>query len=444
METIVQIAQLLLALSILVGIHEGGHMLTAKMFGMRVEKFFIGFPPTIFSFTRGETEYGLGAIPLGGFVKISGMIDESMDKEQMAQEPQPWEFRSKPAWQRLIVMLGGIIVNVIAGVIAMVSLTYINGDQYVPSDVIKTNGIEALAYGQEFGFQTGDIILDINGEDYQRYKDLTDPELFLQSGAFYTVLRDGQRIKIAVPEGVLDQMSQDKTFTVNFVRPRIPFQIKYPADPEYQANSNAKNAGIIEDDRILGVNDTDIVYWDQLVNVLAQNAGESVSLKVDRGGELLNVDVMVKPDSTIGIQMGSLIKSETREYTFGEAASKGTADAFNLVILNAKALGRMFTGGVSARSLMGPIGIVELYPKTWDWSQFLYTTAFISMILAFMNLLPIPALDGGHVVFLLFEMISGRAPSDKFLEGAQKVGMIILLGLMVFVFGNDILKLFGV
>lgn len=444
METIVQIAQLLLALSILVGIHEGGHMLTAKMFGMRVEKFFIGFPPTIFSFKRGETEYGLGAIPLGGFVKISGMIDESMDKEQMAQEPQPWEFRSKPAWQRLIVMLGGIIVNVIAGVIAMVSLTYINGDQYVASEVVKTNGIESLEYGQELGFQTGDRIININGEDFERVRDLTDPELFLNSGGYYTVLRDGSTLKIYVPEGMLDKMSKDKEFRNKFIIPRVPFEVKYPQDPAYLENSNAKKVGLFENDRIIQVNESEISYWDELVAVLAQNAGKNVALKVDRGGDILHFNVGVKSDSTIGFARGTLIQLETREYTFGEAASKGTADAFNLVILNAKALGRMFTGGVSARSLMGPIGIVELYPKTWDWSQFLSTTAFISMILAFMNLLPIPALDGGHVVFLLFEMISGRAPSDKFLEGAQKVGMIILLGLMVFVFGNDILKLFGV
>ena len=444
METIVQIAQLLLALSILVGIHEGGHMLTAKMFGMRVEKFFIGFPPTIFSFKRGETEYGLGAIPLGGFVKISGMIDESMDKEQMAQEPQPWEFRSKPAWQRLIVMLGGIIVNVIAGVIAMVSLTYINGDQYVASEVVKTNGIESLEYGLELGFQTGDRIININGEDFERVRDLTDPELFLNSGGYYTVLRGGSTLKIDVPEGMLDKMSKDKEFRNKFIIPRVPFEVKYPQDPEYLENSNAKKVGLFENDRIIQVNESEISYWDELVAVLAQNSGKNVALKVDRGGDILDFNVAVKSDSTIGFARGTLIPLETREYTFGEAASKGTADAFNLVILNAKALGRMFTGGVSARSLMGPIGIVELYPKVWDWSQFLYTTAFISMILAFMNLLPIPALDGGHVVFLLFEMISGRAPSDKFLEGAQKVGMIILLGLMVFVFGNDILKLFGV
>ena len=444
METIVQIAQLLLALSILVGIHEGGHMLTAKMFGMRVEKFFIGFPPTLFSFTKGETEYGLGAIPLGGFVKISGMIDESLDKEQMSQEPQPWEFRSKPAWQRLIVMLGGIIVNVIAGVIAMISLTYIDGDQFYSSDLIKENGLEVMQYGAEFGFEEGDIVLDINGEDYERLEDLSSPDLFLRDGGYYTVLRNGEQIRIDVPDGVLDQMSQDKAFRANFLWPRAGFVVRYLNDPEYIENSNAHRAGILENDKIVSVDSTDVEYWADLVSTLATKAGQVVTIGVERSGEYFNYDVAVKADSTIGVVRGSLLQTERKDYSFGEAASVGTAKAFNLVILNAKALGKMFTGGVSARSLMGPIGIVELYPKTWDWSQFLYTTAFISMILAFMNLLPIPALDGGHVMFLLFEMISGRAPSDKFLEGAQKVGMIILLGLMVFVFGNDILKLFGI
>ena len=372
------------------------------------------------------------------------MIDESLDKEQMTAEPQPWEFRSKSAWQRLIVMLGGIIVNVIAGVIAMVSLTYINGDQYYSSDLIKTNGLEVMKYGAEFGFKEGDIIVNINGEDYKRLEDLTSPDIFLNDGGFYTVLRDGKEIRVDIPEGVLNKMSEDKSFRANFLWPRAGFVVKFLNDPEYLENSNAKKAGIQENDKIISVDSTNVNYWNELVDVLANSAGQVVTLGIDRAGELLSYDVAVKPDSTIGIVRGSLLKTERKEYSFGQAARVGTTEAFNLVILNAKALGKMFTGGVSARNLMGPIGIVELYPKTWDWSQFLYTTAFISMILAFMNLLPIPALDGGHVMFLLFEMISGRAPSDKFLEGAQKVGMIILLGLMVFVFGNDVLKLFGI
>ncbi len=445
METIVQIAQLLLALSILVGIHEGGHMLTAKMFGMKVEKFFIGFPPTIFSFKKGETEYGLGAIPLGGFVKISGMIDESMDKEQMAKPPQPWEFRSKPAWQRLIVMLGGVIVNVIAGVIAMVILTYNTGDEYIPSEVIFENGIEALDYGKEFGFQTGDIVLDINGKSYERFRDITNPSAFLDSDPFYTVLRNGERIKISIPRDALDIMSKDKSFSFNYLVPRRPFVVRYQFnDEEYMAKSMAYQAGIKEDDRIVEISGLPIGYIDEVRPALAPFAGDSVSLKVNRGGEFIDFRLPVNSDTTIGAVLTSTIKAARKDYSFGEAVTKGTGDAFGMVILNARAMGKMFTGGLSARSLSGPIGIVEMFPKTWDWNKFWFTTGFISMILAFMNLLPIPALDGGHVMFLLYEMISGKAPSDKFLEGAQKVGMIILLGLMVFVFGNDILKLFGI
>ena len=444
METLVQVAQLLLALSILVGIHEAGHMLTARMFGMKVEKFFIGFPPTVFSFKKGETEYGLGAIPLGGFVKISGMIDESMDKEQMSQPPQPWEFRSKPAWQRLIVMLGGIIVNVIAGVIAMIILTYNTGDEYFSSELVKDNGIQALAYGEEFGFRTGDKILNINGQDFDRVSDLTSPDLFLDSEAYITVLRDGEELKIEMPSNALDILSKDKEFRAKFIYPRMPFLVGYPPDETYQANSNAKKAGVIIGDKIIKIGEQPIEYWDQMKPALEAYAGEVVDVTIDREGELLSFDIAVNNDTTIGVGLASLLETSVNEYSFGEAVTKGTADAFGLVIVNARAMGKMFSGDLSARSLSGPIGIVELFPKAWDWNRFWYTTAFISMILAFMNLLPIPALDGGHVVFLLYEMISGNAPSDKFLEGAQKVGMVILLGLMVFVFGNDILKLFGI
>lgn len=445
METFVQIAQLLLALSILVGIHEAGHMLTAKMFGMKVEKFFIGFPPTVFSFKKGETEYGLGAIPLGGFVKISGMIDESMDKEQMAKPPQPWEFRSKPAWQRLIVMLGGIVVNVIAGVIAMIILTYNVGDEYIPGEVVKEHGIEVLDYGKQFGLQTGDIILDINGQDYDRFGDLTNPSFFIGSGSYYTVLRDGERIKVTVPDNALDIISKDKKFSINYLLPRRPFQIKYPTkDKEYMDKSVAFAAGILENDRIVEINGQEIKYMDQVKPALALSAGDSASIKIQRDTQYFDYRLAVNNDTTIGAVLSSTLQGARKDYTFKEAVTKGTADAFGLVILNARAMGEMFSGRLSPRSLSGPIGIVEMFPKTWDWNKFWYSTAFISMILAFMNLLPIPALDGGHVVFLLFEMISGRAPSVKFLERAQVVGMVILLALMVFVFGNDILKLFGI
>ena len=443
METIVQIAQLLLALSILVGIHEAGHMISARMFGMRVEKFFIGFPPRIFSFKKGDTEYGLGAVPLGGFVKISGMIDESMDKEQMSQEPKPWEFRSKPAWQRLIVMLGGIIVNVVAGITAFVILTYNVGDLYTSSDVVKENGIVAHKYGEIIGFQTGDKVIRVNGEDYARFSDISSAGVFLTSGGYYTVTRDGQTLDIEIPRGFLNYLSEDD-FVGNFISIQTPFEIG-----KFSKNSNAEKAGLEIGDRITQVGGQPIQYYHEMKPALALYAGQSVEITfVREAGEASerteNVLVAVNPDTTIGFYSNPLYEISKREYSFGEALSRGSGRAINSVVINAKALGKMFTGEVSARSLSGPIGIVNLFPKTWDWNQFWYITGFISMILAFMNLLPIPALDGGHVVFLLFEIISGKTPSDKFLENAQKVGMVILLALMVFVFGNDILKLFGI
>ena len=441
METVVQVAQLLLALSILVGIHEAGHMISARIFGMRVEKFFIGFPPRIFSFKKGDTEYGLGAVPLGGFVKISGMIDESLDKDQMNAEPQPWEFRSKPAWQRLIVMLGGVFVNVVAGVIAMIILTYNVGDEYWPSEVVKTHGIQAMEYGEEIGFQTGDKVLDINGEDYERFRDLTDPNLFLSSDSYYTVDRGGERVRIDIPESLLRTLSKDRDFRNKFVIMRSPFQVSYR---EVEEGSAAMLAGIQEGDRITRIGNDDIEYFDEFRTAIGQYAGDSVAIDLLRDNQALTVTALVNADSTIGFRAGAVLERSRKDYTFSQAVSKGTGDAFGLVITNARAMGKMFTGGLSPRSLSGPLGIVEMFPKTWDWNAFWFTTAFISMILAFMNLLPIPALDGGHVVFLLFEMISGKAPSDAFLENAQKVGMVILLALMVFVFGNDILKFFGI
>ena len=439
METIVQIAQLVLALSILVGIHEAGHMFAAKYFGMKVEKFFIGFPPKIFGFKRGETEYGLGAIPLGGFVKISGMMDESMDKEAMAQEPKPWEFRSKPAWQRLIVMLGGIIVNVAAGIIAFVVLTYINGETYWSSDIIKEHGVVAGELAQEVGFQTGDKVIKLNGEDFVEERNIWGGDLLLESNSSWTIDRNGEIIEIAVPRGFINNLN-DEEFELNFLQHRIPFEIGL-----FSENSSFEAAGVLVGDQITKIGDVDVEYFDQVKTAISPFAGQTVQVELLRNGnETISLSAPVNADTTLGFFIRPLLEPSNRQYAFGEAVVRGTGQAFSSVILNAKAMGKMFTGEVSARSMSGPIGIVNFFPKTWDWDRFLYILGFLSMILAFMNLLPIPALDGGHVMFLLYELISGKAPSDKFLENAQKVGMVMILGLMVFVLGNDILKLFGI
>ncbi|UJP66889.1 RIP metalloprotease RseP [Mongoliitalea daihaiensis] len=435
MDTLIMVAQLLLGLSILVGLHELGHLLTAKMFGMRVEKFSIGFPPKIIGFQWGETEYSIGAIPLGGFVKISGMVDESMDTEQMSSEPQPWEFRSKPAWQRLIVMLGGIIVNVVTGIIIFVVLVYQNGETYFSRDQVLEHGIVAYEIGQQIGFQDGDKILDINGETYRSLSELSGGEALLSSG-YYTIERNGETMQIAIPRGFINSFSNEQAMS-SFINIRFPFDIR-----EVAPGSVAEQIGIQTDDKITAVNGESIFYFDELQKALAEVKEQEVNLTIERDGATLEKTAMVSSEGTIGIAVNSLLEPVVRKYGIAESLTKGTERAFGVVIINAKALGRMFTGEVSAKNVSGPIGMAKIYGNQWDWVKFWSITGLISMILAFMNLLPIPALDGGHVMFLLYEMISGRAPSDKFLENAQKVGMVVLLALMVFAIGNDILKLF--
>jgi regulator of sigma E protease len=435
METLIMVGQLLLGLSILVGLHELGHLLTAKLFGMRVEKFSIGFPPKIAGFQWGDTEYSIGAIPLGGFVKISGMVDESMDTAQLASEPQPWEFRAKPAWQRLIVMLGGIIVNVITGIIIFVTLVYSNGETYFSRDQVIENGIVAYEYGEAIGLKTGDKVLDVNGQPYQSIGELSSGSALLSENGYYTVDRQGEKIKVEIPKGFINSFNSEEAFS-KFIAVRIPFEVG-AVDP----GTGAEKMGIAAGDQIIAVNGSPITYFDEMQAALQQVKNQSVSLVRRRGAQVDTLNVPVSADARIGIAVKPLLEPVRREYGFMESLSRGTSRAFGAVIVNAKALGKMFTGEVSTKNVSGPIGMAKIYGNQWDWVKFWSITGLISMILAFMNLLPIPALDGGHVVFLLYEMVSGRAPSDKFLEYAQKVGMVILLGLMVFAIGNDILKL---
>ena len=436
MDTLIMVGQLLLGLSILVGLHELGHLLTAKMFGMRVEKFSIGFPPKIAGFQWGETEYSIGAIPLGGFVKISGMVDESMDTEQMAAEPQPREFRSKPAWQRLIVMLGGIIVNVITGIVIFFFMVYNNGETYYSRDQIVENGIVAYEYGESIGLKTGDKILDVNGEPYQGLGDLTSGKVLLSENGYYTVDRDGEILKIEIPKGFINSFNSDEAFT-KFVSIRYPFDVGIVDE-----GSEAEKAGVKVGDKILAVNGHKVEYFDEMRSALVGYENKEAEIVIQSQNAIDTLTIPVSEDNRIGIAANPLIDPVRRSFGVGESLKKGTEKAFGVVILNARAMGKMFTGEVSARNVSGPIGMAKIYGDTWDWTKFWSITGLISMILAFMNLLPIPALDGGHVMFLLYEMISGRAPSDKFLENAQKVGMAILLVLMVFVIGNDILKIF--
>lgn len=434
-------AQLLLGLSILVGLHEFGHLLTAKYFGMRVEKYSIGFPPKIFGFNYGGTEYSLGAIPLGGFVKISGMIDESMDTEHLNKEPEPYEFRAKPAWQRLIVMMGGIIVNVITGIVIFVALVYFNGDTYISRDEANKYGIIAYELGQEIGFQTGDKILKINGNDFEQFSEVRSADVIMEVGSYYTVDRNGEIITIKIPEGFLDKLS-DKESAGRFIDFRIPFEIS-----RIEKGSGADIGGLMEGDRFVTINGEPAAFFAEFKEIAAEHASDTVLAVVERtagqeAGKKVELQIPISEDGTVGFFPKYLANISHRDFTLGESVVEGTQEAFGVVWLNIRAFGKIFKGEVSAsKSLSGPIGIAQIFGGTWDWTNFWRITGLLSMVLAFMNFLPIPALDGGHVVFLTYEIVSGRKPSDKFLENAQKVGMVLLLGLMGFAIFNDILKI---
>ena len=428
--------QMILALSIIVAIHEFGHLITAKIFGMRVEKYFIGFPPKIFSFRYKGTEYGLGSVPLGGFVKISGIIDESFDTKHVNKKPEPWEFRAKPAWQRLIVMLGGIVLNVITGIIIFVSLTYKNGDQFISKDEINKHGIIALELGKEIGLKTGDKIININGEDWIKDTDLFNPNVFFEEESFYTIERNGNIIKVSFPDDFLNKFSSQKEIN-SFIKIRSPFTIN-----EVVEGSEAYNSGIKKGDKIISIDDEDIIDMFEFHEKIKDN--NNINLKILRDKKLININVSKNSEGKIGIVMKpDAINYSKINYSFYESIPIGTVQAFSIFVINIKAFGQMFSGNIDPRkSMSGPIGIAQIFGSNFNWDKFWRLTGLISMVLAFMNLLPIPALDGGHALFISVELLTGYKPSEKFLEYSTRFGVIILLTLMGFVIINDIYKLF--
>jgi regulator of sigma E protease len=440
METLVMIAQILLSLSILVGLHELGHLLAAKYFGMRVEQFSIGFPPKIFGVKYGETEYSIGSIPLGGYVKITGMVDESLDTKHLNEEPEPHEFRAKPAWQRLVVMMGGIIVNVILGIIIFIVLTFSYGDSYIPMEEVNKNGIVAYKLGEEIGLKTGDKIIAVNGLEIDKFEDVVSGEVLMGENSYYTVDRNGEIIDIPIPPGFIEKLSE-KGASANFILPFSPFEVG-----EVSKGTGADEGGLEPGDKIVSVEGEKINYFHELKPILNDNKGQTVEVVVERKEDDANskttLEIPINEEGEMGFYPVSLLPSEEINYTFGEAIPKGTATAFELTILNIRGLGKVFSGDVSTKSIKGPIGIAQIYGGTWDWQRFWFLTGMLSMWLAFLNFLPIPALDGGHVAFLSYEIISGRKPSDKFMETAQKIGMVLLLALMVFVIFNDIFNTF--
>ncbi|MGV3539631.1 MAG: RIP metalloprotease RseP [Rufibacter sp.] len=433
MDALVMAGQLILGLTILVGIHELGHMLTAKWFGMRVEKYAIGFPPKLVSKQVGETEYMIGMIPLGGFVKISGMVDESLDTATLSQEPQPWEFRAKPAWQRLIVMMGGIIFNVITGIIIFAALTYMYGETYLLAKDVKY-GIATNDTAKRIGLRDGDKIVGINGQPLVEFNDVYNPDVLLGSNSTYTVERDGQRLDIAIPANLMDQLiDDDKT---SFILPREPFVVE-----RVQSGTPADAIGLQKGDKIVKIGDQPIQFFNELQPALKKYANKKVDVVLERNGQTLTKTATLEENGTLGFNPRPLLPRATREYGVLESVPAGIDRAYMIISTQIKGFGKIFSGEASAsKSIGGPMMIAQTFGGDFSWVNFWTITAMLSMVLAFMNFLPIPALDGGHVMFLTYEMISGRKPSDKFLENAQKVGMVLLLALMAFAIGNDVYK----
>lgn len=429
-------AQLILSLSIMVGLHELGHMLPAKFFGMRVEKFFIGFPPKLFGKKFGDTEYGIGAIPLGGFVKISGMVDESMDKSQMAEPAKPWEFRSKPAWQRLIVMVGGVTVNAILGITIFIVLTYISGEVFLPKSEAKY-GIVAYEMAQEIGLKTGDKILKVNGKDYQYFDDLMDQKIFFTSNSYYTLERDGNEIDVKFPNNLLEKLADSEKQQL-FIAPAFPFEIG-----KLEPGKPGIKAGLKIGDKIIKVDSVQIHLFHELQNCLKLKKDKVVNLVIVRKADTLNVSLRTTKEGIIGFNPKSLLKLDSVKYGFAKSTLIGTKKALSVVFVSLQGMSKIAKGEISAsKSITGPFELAQAFGGNWDWKHFWALTGLISMSLALMNLLPIPALDGGHVVFLVYEIITKRKPNERFMEISQYIGMAILFSLMAFAIFNGAFKTF--
>ncbi len=452
MEGLIMAGQLILGLSILVTLHEFGHFITAKWFKMRVEKFYLFFDflfpiPSLLNFALfkkkvGDTEYGLGWFPLGGYVSIAGMIDETQDADKLAKTPEPWEFRAKPAWQRLIVMLGGVIVNIITGVVIFVALTYNNGENYISKAELNKNGIVALEVAQELGLKTGDKIIKVNGKDYEQFADLRSPDVLLGENSYYTVMRNGKEVTIRIPKDFIEKLSDKKAA---FIEPVSTFKIAEvvapePGDPQTELLS-AYPAGLRAGDYVTAINQYPIHFYHELREILKKEAGNPISMAINRNGKVDTLEMTVNKEGKIGILPELLIKIDHKDFAFGESIGLGTSRAFSVITDNIRGFKKIATGDVSAsKALSGPIGIAQMFGGVWDWTRFWTLTGLLSMALAFMNILPIPALDGGHAIFLIYEMVTGKPASEKVLERAQQIGMIILLALMAYTFGNDIVK----
>ncbi len=441
-EILIKAAQLILSLSILVVLHEAGHFIPAKLFGVRVEKFYLFFDAwfSLFKVKKGDTEYGIGWLPLGGYVKLSGMIDESMDKEQMAKPAQPWEFRSKPAWQRLIIMLGGVTVNLILGMIIYAGVLWTWGENYIAAKDV-TYGVHVSKTAETIGFKDGDQIIAFDGsaipEDYT-YGMISKDLLLNTEINQVTVVNNGQERVVTIPSDFGQQVLANNEKQI--FAERVPF-IADTILPK----SGAEEAGLQKGDQIIGVNGKNAAYFSEFVKAVQEVKGETVQIRVKRNGETLELPTKVSEEGKIGVGNQSPLvyfNITKKEYGFFEAIPAGISKAGSTIKGYVDQFSLVFTKeGITQLGGFGAIG--SMFPSTWDWHSFWSLTAFLSLVLAFMNVLPIPALDGGHVMFLMYEIIAGKKPGERFMETAQMAGMLLLLSFLLFANGNDILRLFN-
>ncbi len=447
MEILIKASQFILSLSLLIVLHELGHFIPAKLFKTRVEKFYLFFDYkfSIFKKKIGDTVYGIGWIPLGGYVKISGMIDESMDTEQMALPPQPWEFRSKPAWQRLIIMLGGVFVNFVLGIFIYICLMWAYGEKYLPNENVKDGVWVQDSLAMNLGLQTGDKILTVDGLKIKKFAGLS---LEFINGNDFQIERNGEVIDKKIPTDFISQSMDRGKNAGPILYPRYPFAIGKISEDSPNIKSELQSKDIIT-----AINGTPIKYYDEAKNILAEYKGQDVSATILRGKESKEIAVKITDEGKLGVVFTALPAKDLErlgyydladiEYSFSEAVPAGWNKSWKTLTDYVKQLKKIFNPSTGAyKGLGGFISIGSIFPDEFSAESFWNITAFLSIMLGFMNLLPIPALDGGHVVFTLWEMITGKKPGDKFLEYAQVIGFVLLIALLLFANGNDIFRLF--
>lgn len=443
MDTLSIVLQLILSLSILVTLHECGHFFPAKWFKTRVEKFYLFFNPgfSLWKKQIGETEYGIGWIPFGGYVKIAGMIDESMDKEQMKQPVQPHEFRAKPAWQRLIIMIGGVTVNFILGFIIFAGILWYFGTSYIAADSVK-QGIKVEEMGAALGLQDGDKIISIGDVKFEKFEPgIITQEIVLNNPEHITVERNGERIDLDIPDNMPEVLTKYEN------KDKVLFTLRYPQQVvKISKGSKAEEADLKAGDKIVMVNGTETPFIDQFVAALAGQENKNIDLMIDRNGERIEKSVTLGEDGMLGIVNANpteFFDVKYEKYSLAEALPAGVKMGIDFLGSQLKAFKKIFKNEIKAKDSLGSIvSIATMFDSSWNWERFWKITAMLSILLGFFNLLPIPALDGGYVLFLIWEVVTGKKPSDRFMEIANTIGFILLIGLMIFALGLDFSRFF--